>query len=234
MPPPLENHLQEPGDEIGSHEGQLRHDKGMTTCGRAMQDAEEEEEMISVLKRIRASKREARSELSVSQREWSRHSYHADEKLLSTDGLEDHVPRMDCAKLTVEEFAEQFEGQRRPCVITGLVETWPMQKPPTEVTGQPSSPPSPSPSPYDQWSMQGLLEKFASHRFKVGTDDEGDAVRLSLSKFLFYCTTDHEDGAMWDDSPLYIFDGTFDDRASSKDLLDMYKVPLYFEEDLFR
>lgn len=37
-----------------------------------------------------------------------------------------------------------------------------------------------------------------------------------------------------DDSPLYIFDGTFGDRDVSKDLLGDYCVPEYFSEDLFQ
>lgn len=37
-----------------------------------------------------------------------------------------------------------------------------------------------------------------------------------------------------DDSPLYIFDGTFGDRDESKALLGDYRVPTYFNEDLFQ
>lgn len=37
-----------------------------------------------------------------------------------------------------------------------------------------------------------------------------------------------------DDSPLYVFDGTFADRANSKGLRRDYTVPKYFTEDLFQ
>lgn len=37
-----------------------------------------------------------------------------------------------------------------------------------------------------------------------------------------------------DDSPLYIFDATFDEDRLAKKLLGDYSVPLYFEQDLFR
>ncbi len=67
---------------------------------------------------------------------------------------------------------------------------------------------------------------------QVGSDDDGYAVRLSLSRFLQYCSS-AEHGAV-DDSPLYIFDGTFSERTGSAAMLRDYAVPPYFSEDLFK
>jgi len=39
---------------------------------------------------------------------------------------------------------------------------------------------------------------------------------------------------MQDDSPMYIFDGTFGDRDGSKDLLGDYSIPDWFSEDLMK
>ena len=36
-----------------------------------------------------------------------------------------------------------------------------------------------------------------------------------------------------DDSPLYIFDSTYDDDREASTLLDDYRVPSYFPEDFF-
>jgi len=67
---------------------------------------------------------------------------------------------------------------------------------------------------------------------QVGSDDDGYAVRLSLRRFLEYCN-DPDHGVV-DDSPLYIFDGTFSERTGTAAMLGDYSVPPYFSEDLFR
>ena len=51
---------------------------------------------------------------------------------------------------------------------------------------------------------------------QVGSDDEGYAVRLKLKHFAHYLASPEHSR---DDSPLYIFDGTFADRDVSRCLL---------------
>eukprot|EP00775_Hariotina_reticulata_P005065 gene5065-5306_t len=77
-----------------------------------------------------------------------------------------------------------------------------------------------------------LLAQYGNHKFKVGSDDDGYAVRLRMEQFLRYCHYQHHAGS--DDSPLYIFDGTFADRSGSKGLTRQYQVPELFKEDLFK
>ena len=48
---------------------------------------------------------------------------------------------------------------------------------------------------------------------QVGSDDDGYAVRLKLKHFAHYLTSAVHSR---DDSPLYIFDGTFADRDTSR------------------
>lgn len=67
---------------------------------------------------------------------------------------------------------------------------------------------------------------------QVGSDDDGYAVRLRLEHFLRYCCYPHHAGS--DDSPLYIFDGTFADRSGSAAMAQQYAVPKLFREDLFQ
>jgi histone arginine demethylase JMJD6 len=56
-------------------------------------------------------------------------------------------------------------------------------------------------------------------------------VRLRFSWFLQYCCDPTHSR---DDSPLYIFDGTFADRRGSSGMTGDYLVPDLFNEDLFR
>lgn len=66
---------------------------------------------------------------------------------------------------------------------------------------------------------------------QVGADDDGYAVRLKMKHFLGYL---QDPKHMQDDSPMYIFDGTFGDRDGSRALLGDYSVPDWFSEDLMK
>ena len=67
--------------------------------------------------------------------------------------------------------------------------------------------------------------------YQVGSDDDGYAVRLRLSHYLAYV---HDREHSRDDSPLYVFDGTFGDRATSQALCKDYSIPPFFSEDLMQ
>ena len=65
-------------------------------------------------------------------------------------------------------------------------------------------------------------------RLKCGEDDKGRKVKLSVAEFERYAKTNS------DDSPLYIFDSGFADRAGSGIGLDAFKVPKFCaKHDLF-
>ena len=134
--------------------------------------------------------------------------------LCSEAGVQDTLPRVDARLVSAEEFAATYEDRRMPCIITHAMEAWPAFQ------GR-------------RWTWESLRERFSSHKFKVGSDDDGYAVRLQMKHFCDYVADTELSGAAADDSPLYVFDGTFGDRAGSKELLQDYEVPPYFSEDLF-
>ena len=75
------------------------------------------------------------------------------------------------------------------------------------------------------------LPFYYSMSMQVGADDDGYAVRLKMKHFLGYL---QDPSHMQDDSPMYIFDGTFGDRDGSRALLGDYSVPEWFSEDLMK
>lgn len=80
-----------------------------------------------------------------------------------------------------------------------------------------------------KWSIQSLSTNptLRERPFKCGEDDDGKSIKLKLKHFhryLLYNT---------DDSPLYIFDSSFEDDKVSNVLLEEYRVPTYFRDDLF-
>ena len=154
-------------------------------------------------KKIRAAKRATRSG-SPSAAASGKHGY-AYDPVLSADGLGDEIERISAKDVSVEEFIERFERPCRPCVITDAMEGW---------------------AANSEWTYDKLRAKFGRHKFKVGSDDDGYAVRLKFNHIHHYV---NDPAHMRDDSPLYIFDGSFGDKEGSQPLLKDYDVPKYFQ-----
>ncbi|RHY70742.1 hypothetical protein DYB30_007851 [Aphanomyces astaci] len=115
------------------------------------------------------------------------------------------IKRELCKDLSVERFIEEYEKPSVPLVIEGIPE-------------------------YEKWAAceNWTLKKQYKHALlKVGEDDDGKTLRMKFKHFYKYMKT------QIDDSPLYIFDSTFDDKRETAPLLADYKVPRYFQDDLF-
>jgi histone arginine demethylase JMJD6 len=63
---------------------------------------------------------------------------------------------------------------------------------------------------------------------KCGEDDDGYSVRIRLKYYLDYMRNQR------DDSPLYVFEGAFDDDKDGSNILKDYTVPHFFNDDLFK
>lgn len=124
---------------------------------------------------------------------------------------------LDGRYLSVEEFNAKYE-KNTPCVIKGIpygydggeqVEEWHAVR---------------------KWSLSALAENpdLRHCKFKCGEDDDEKSIKVRLKDFLKYMEKN------CDDSPLYVFDTSFEDDCYAKVLLSHYRVPSYFRDDLFR
>ena len=62
-------------------------------------------------------------------RKWSQDGYWQKQndilKVHDPETFTDTIERVNVNDLTVEEFIERYERGNRPCIITGVTETWP-------------------------------------------------------------------------------------------------------------
>ncbi|KAJ3061917.1 jumonji domain-containing protein 6, partial [Quaeritorhiza haematococci] len=66
-----------------------------------------------------------------------------------------------------EEFIERIESKFLPCVIVGAVKGWGALR---------------------EWTPENICTKYHNEKFKVGEDDDGDPVYVSMKYFMHYAT----------------------------------------------
>ena len=112
------------------------------------------------------------------------------------------------SELSREQFQERYLKAEKPVIITGLCDRWPAMR---------------------NWRLDSLFSgRYRNCRLKVGEDDDGNSIRVKLKYFLNYLAFNQ------DDSPMYLFDCSFDERDTIAGLIDDYEVPFYFRDDLFQ
>lgn len=122
------------------------------------------------------------------------------------------VDKVHCSLLSLQEFIDSYERPSLPCIIDGIPdqEEW---------------------LAVHKWNSQNK-DYFINHlgkcMFKVGESDSGKDVKVMLKDFLKYMSKND------DDSPLKVFDGSFYNNEVASILLQDFKVPSYFQDDLFR
>jgi hypothetical protein len=164
-------------------------------------------------RRMDEAKRKHRPKL----KNWSRDgfAFHRDEAFQGTKVLAQtdvcpiyQIDQFDASAMDKTLFVKLIEEKCKPCLIANI--------PTHENWVDPSA-----------WTISSLNRRFKDRYFKVGEDDDGYKVKARLKYFIDYMKYNK------DDSPLYIFDGNFDEDGVSKSLLHNYKVPSYFTDDLF-
>jgi histone arginine demethylase JMJD6 len=160
-----------------------------------------------VKRRIDEAKRQQRPHLKL--RHWSSEDYASNRKVCANLPGLGVVTRLHCCDLSVFRFADQFERSNlsagRPCLIDGVpqAENWKATQ---------------------RWSWKKLTQAYGRQKM---TDKSKTAVSLYLADFIAYMQQQE------DDSPLYIFDGTFGIHPVLSGLLQDYTQPRFVGSDLF-
>lgn len=76
--------------------------------------------------------------------------------------------------------------------------------------------------------VQNFYQRFSEREFKVGESDSGKTLRLKLKHFMEYMATQK------DDSPLYLFESSFQKKDRAPEIASYYSVPKFFQEDLMQ
>lgn len=153
----------------------------------------------------------------------------------------DTVPaRLDAKYTSPREFHDRFESKGIPSVITNIPQGYDVPRPPPprhsssfeEKKDADNDDDNPSPHRWralDRWQLEKLQDDpdLRERALKCGEDDDERSIKMKLKHFMRYLHNNI------DDSPLYIFDSSFDEDRLAKRLLEDYRVPSYFKEDLF-
>ena len=151
--------------------------------------------------------------------------------------------RINAKETPPSDFHSKYEATLVPTVITNIPQGFDVPLPPPPPPGHNPNHKSKSNSEtnpnkdttihawkaLENWDLETLAkdDDLRERMFKCGEDDDGKSIKLKLKHFLRYLENNI------DDSPLYVFDSSFEDDRVAKRILADYRVPSYFNEDLF-
>ena len=176
-----------------------------TTSESLTQSVDEARFVCRADKTIADVKRRARPELK-GEPSWTQMGLH-EKNVTNSSYFFENIDRISSSEMSMETFQRRYELPGKPVLITGLMKDWEAKK---------------------KWTIERLTKKYRNQKFKCGEDDDGFSVKLKMKYYRHYVQT------TMDDSPLYVFDSGFGEHRKKKSLLEDYKVPDYFADDLFR
>ena len=110
----------------------------------------------------------------------------------------------DYSQLSKSDFILKYEKTQTPVLIHNSTNDWTAK---------------------ESWNFKELYDRFKDSKVKVGEDDDGYKLKMKFKYFMEYMNKNK------DDSPLYLFESSFENHKELKELLQDYKVPKYFTED---
>lgn len=148
--------------------------------------------------------------------------------------------RLDARYTSPKEFHDRYEAKGIPTVITNIPQGYDVPRPPPRRSScfeekkdhdhyEDDYPSTHRWTALERWQLDKLQDDpdLRERALKCGEDDDERSIRMKLKHFMRYLHNNI------DDSPLYIFDSSFDEDKVAKRLLKDYRVPSYFKEDLF-
>jgi histone arginine demethylase JMJD6 len=72
------------------------------------------------------------------------------------------------------------------------------------------------------------LEKYGDGRFKVGENDDGKKLKVTMREYIEYMLYNR------DDSPLYLFESSLEDHRYGSSFMKDYKPHKFFKENYFQ
>jgi len=158
---------------------------------------------------VEKAKARQRTDLHVS--EWGKDGFARDVHCTTfvVDRRSSRLAIEEVSMLSGERFRTEYEEPAKPVLIRDIPreDKW---------------------NALEEWTIPKLKKRIKHAYLKCGEDDHGKTIRMKFRHFCKYMKVQR------DDSPLYIFDSTFDERRETKSLLDDYSVPKkYFPDDWF-
>ncbi|KAI3635542.1 hypothetical protein MIR68_006180 [Amoeboaphelidium protococcarum] len=177
---------------------------------------------------VNEAKLKCRSSLNILNG-WTRNDY-ASRPLPDKSAYAHDITRIDGSAISLKKFERKYIVNSQPVLIDNIMNWWPAMR---------------------KWNKQFFKSSPTCQNlmFRVGEDDSGRPVRLSMKDYLRYC----KHLAPQEDSPLYIFDSSFGRQklsnttqesssttrsklklnVTNSKLVDDFRVPEFFQQDLF-
>ena len=111
------------------------------------------------------------------------------------------------SNLSYLEFVEQYERPNRPVILTDIANDWPAKY---------------------KWKQDNFVEHYGETLFNINTrSTKGYRFRMKIFDFMAYCQ--HCNGEKF----MYVFDKFIFKRDRKKRIVNDFKIPVYFQQDLF-